>query len=339
MKVAIRVDSSKEIGAGHVMRCLTLADGMAAKGASVGFFCANLPGNLGARIAERGYSLTWVEGASEADKGGRLDVKSGAFDLLIVDHYGIDKTWESRQRPFARKIFVIDDLADRSHDCDALLDQNFVNEVERYQSRVPKGAKVLEGPRFAMIRREFLPFRVASVREHMSSIFLTFGGGDARGICLSAAKLLCANVRADIKVVAADAGSGELRDAWAQLAIAHPNLRYVGFSNEMPKLLSDADLYIGAGGSISWERCYVGVPALIYSVADNQVPTCKALHQHRLQTYLGSIERMTRSSLKHEVAKFSDAPTRDAMRQLSQSLVDGQGVDRVVDVALNLISG
>ncbi|MEI6791172.1 MAG: UDP-2,4-diacetamido-2,4,6-trideoxy-beta-L-altropyranose hydrolase, partial [Myxococcaceae bacterium] len=139
MNVLIRTDASKKIGSGHVMRCLTLADGLRMRGAQIKFSCIRHEGHLCDLISERGYE---VISAIE---------NTGASDLLIVDHYELDENWETSQRPFCKRIFVIDDLA-RSHDCDILLDQNLVADFKtRYTGKVLANCKLLLGPEYALL--------------------------------------------------------------------------------------------------------------------------------------------------------------------------------------------
>jgi len=146
MNILIRVDSSNAIGSGHVMRCLTLADSLREKGCNCQFVCRNHPGNLSALIQEKGYRVTllplqefqveayphhadWVGADWQIDAketGSLIATLETPPAWLVIDHYGLDARWETSLRPAVGRIFVIDDLADRTHDCDCLLDQNLV---------------------------------------------------------------------------------------------------------------------------------------------------------------------------------------------------------------------
>ena len=166
--VAIRVDSSSQIGSGHVMRCLTLSDNLRERGADVVFVCREHVGHLCGFIEEKGYRVqrlpapvdvctgldwnrhaSWLGVSREQDADETLEVLRGGgpYDWLIVDHYALDQKWEQCLRPMTRWLMVIDDLADRSHDCDLLLDQNYYPDQDRrYESRVPNGCEKLLGP-------------------------------------------------------------------------------------------------------------------------------------------------------------------------------------------------
>jgi len=201
--VAIRTDSSAAIGTGHLYRCLTLADALRRNGASVCFISAELTGNLSVLPERQGFEVrrlprpegqggehaqprrqvhwTGVEWAEDASQTRAALADTPRLDWLVVDHYAIDRRWESRLRTFAEKIMVIDDLADRPHDCDLLLDQNDLDpQGRRYAKLVPEGCRILLGPCFALLRREFIEAR-ASLRARdgrIGRILVFFGGSD-----------------------------------------------------------------------------------------------------------------------------------------------------------------
>src|SRR5687767_1401439 len=169
MKVAFRTDASREIGSGHVMRCLALAAELRSRGAEITFVCRALPEHYASLIAQAGHSL--------------VEHDAVAADWLVVDHYGLDARWEREQRAHARKILAVDDLADRPHDCDVLVDQNLArNAQERYAGRVPAGCELLLGPRFALLRPEFAQIREGwhEPREARGAprVIIMFGGAD-----------------------------------------------------------------------------------------------------------------------------------------------------------------
>lgn len=182
MKVVFRTDSSVQIGSGHVMRCLTLAEQLREMGVEILFICRELIGNLNDLIVSKGFNLcplpapekfdvvldwnqhaSWLEVPWEKDANETTDClkKSiGHADWLIVDHYALDTIWERRLRLQAANIMVIDDLADRPHDCNMLLDQNlYTNSESRYQGLVTENCLKFFGPRYALLRKEFIAAR------------------------------------------------------------------------------------------------------------------------------------------------------------------------------------
>ncbi|MBM3788656.1 MAG: UDP-2,4-diacetamido-2,4,6-trideoxy-beta-L-altropyranose hydrolase, partial [Acidobacteria bacterium] len=210
MRVLFRADGSGEIGSGHVMRCLTLAAALREQGAEVRFVARSHAGHLGGVIAQRGFPVvmlpwrgdgridgdlthaSWV-GASwegDADETRAVVDAAGGVDWLVVDHYGLDKRWERRMRPSAARLLVVDDLADRMHDCDLLLDQNLVAGMEsRYDEKLPPNCGRLLGPGYALLDREFAGMHLAAIPRQgaIGRLFIFFGAadrGNLTGRCL-----------------------------------------------------------------------------------------------------------------------------------------------------------
>ena len=175
MNIAFRVDASGQIGTGHFMRCLTLAENLHFKGVVIRFVSRHLPEYLREMLFEKGYELIllngafsdsikddlphshWLECSQQRDAQDSAQALSDrTWDWLIVDHYALDTRWESVMRQGVKKILVIDDIADRQHDCELLLDQNFYTDMHaRYTGKVPAQCKLLIGPRYALLREEF----------------------------------------------------------------------------------------------------------------------------------------------------------------------------------------
>ncbi|MFH1884106.1 MAG: UDP-2,4-diacetamido-2,4,6-trideoxy-beta-L-altropyranose hydrolase, partial [Planctomycetota bacterium] len=200
----IRADASGQIGTGHVMRCLTLADELRGRGAEVIFVCREFAGNLCGYIEEKGYIVHRLPVSNDQEHDFESNLKHASWlgadwqtdarqveevfkdldthlDWLVVDHYALDEKWEGYLRPYVKKIMVIDDLADRAHDCDLLMDQNFHENLEsRYDGLVPPGCIKLLGPKYAALRPEFREVR-KNLRKrdgHVKRIMIFFGGSD-----------------------------------------------------------------------------------------------------------------------------------------------------------------
>ncbi len=201
MRIAIRVDASSQIGTGHFMRCLTLADALKQSGVQIRFVCRHMPEHLRDMLNTKGHEFAplngipseeavddtshahWL-GVSQAqdatDTGYALSDQT--WDWLVVDHYALDARWETVLRNTAKKILVIDDIADRQHDCDVLLDQNFYADMDtRYTGKVPAHCQLLLGPRYALLREEFrrLHEQVKPRNGPVKRVLVFFGGVDA----------------------------------------------------------------------------------------------------------------------------------------------------------------
>ncbi len=359
MNITFRTDASLQIGIGHVMRCLTLADALQASGAQCHFICREHPGNLIAQIRQRGFTVSvlpvatatfisselvveaqsnhaaWlgVDWATDAEQT-TVAIGATAVEWLIVDHYAIDVRWEKTLRPLCHKLMVIDDLVDRPHDCDLLVDQNLGRYACHYSQLVPNGCTVLAGPHYALLRPEFAAMRDESLRRRdtpqLKHLLITMGGvdqADATGKVLE--NLKDCQLPADMRITVVMGTHAPWLDRVQLLAQHMPRLTEVKVNvNNMAKLMTESDLAIGAAGSTSWERCCLGLPALIVVLAENQRNIAAALEQSGSVKSIDSVEAILRDLLP----MFSVLVAADGLNQLSQKsrlITDGQGVNRV----------
>lgn len=300
MRVIFRADASLQIGTGHVMRCLTLAEALRKKGAICHFICREHPGNLLELIRQRGFDeralpvmmnakhleresevcpnhMAWLGADWQTDAMQTLDVIGQSHtDWLIVDHYALDARWEQIQRTKTRKIMVIDDLADRTHDCDILLDQNVGRTEAHYSALVPSNCTILTGARYVLLRPEFSELREYSLtrrsRSRIKSILVTMGGVDkcnATGEVLTALKKASLPTDCLITVVMGEHAPwlAAVRDQAKQMPCKTTVLVNV---RNMAQLMAECDLAIGAGGGTTYERIFMGLPAILKPIAENQ---------------------------------------------------------------------
>ena len=317
MNVIIRADASTSIGSGHVMRCLTLAHRLKKeKNAKVVFVMRDLPGNLIDVVEKQGfdvlklssanqkYSLNgyglWLTVPMDVDAQQTIEVLQhylqghgcDVVDRLIVDSYALDEQWEQALRPYCREIMVIDDLANRKHDCDILLDQNFyLNKDVRYAGLVPEHCKMLLGPEHALLREEF-----HEVKKHLrkrdgniKNILVFYGGSDLTNETEKAIKALVQlhdegySFTADIITGVSNSRREKIEKICSKYQFFH---YYCQVSN-MAEFMNKADLMLGAGGSTTWERLYMELPALVTAVAENQIQGCRDCSHAGIIEYLG----------------------------------------------------
>lgn len=336
MKVAFRADASIEIGTGHVMRCLTLADRLRERGATTHFLCRPLDGHLGETITARGHGLAWLPVRASLDHDAKDCLEALAneirWDWLVVDHYGLDAAWECSMRSGAMKIMAIDDLADRPHDCDLLLDQNYQDEG-RYVGLVPEKCRTLIGPQYALLRPQFARARKTTKREHgdVSRLLVFFGGSDPNGDTLNTLNVISQldlpNLAVDVVIGRTNPNRVAIQTACRSIACAAFHIQV----DDMASLMAAADLFIGSGGSSSWERCCLGLPAIVISCADNQAQLSSSLATFGAQLYLGPASTFDVTSLKQVITALSSLPELQMhLSSQGMSLVDGLGVDRVL---------
>lgn len=359
MRVAFRVDSALHVGSGHVMRCLAMADGLSERGDRCVFVCRDFPGNRMDIVRARGFDVLalpalaagdrareagaagggWLRVPWDVDARETLDaVGAAGVEWLVVDHYGIDARWERALRTQARRILVIDDLADRPHDADVLLDQNPGRKGGDYAGLVPAGCRLLLGPRYALLRPGFAAQRRDSLARRAEgrcdSIVVCMGSMDtenATAQVLDALAASGASSRAKVTVVLG-AQAPWLEAVRAQARRMGPSCEVLVDVPDMAALLAGSDLAIGAMGTSALERCALGVPTLGIVLAENQQRGAEALSRAGAVSLLPAGEDI-RTSLRHVLSQH---PGREALLRMSAaaaSVCDGLGVPRTVEDA------
>lgn len=344
MKVLFRVDASTVMGIGHVMRCLTLAKALRARGAQVLFACRALEGNQIERI-QQDFSVLVLPAHYAGEQGGltpeasvcaaadfaavRGVVGERHFDWCVLDHYGLGLEWQRQVMDLCRRLLVIDDLPQREHDCDLLLDQNLL--TERPGMYPGRTTQRLFGPRYSLLRAEFGEYRAVPrpAAQQLPRLLLFFGGGaSAQALLQVVPALLPLPVRLDIVIGSA----GAERAALEQLLLGRAEACLHVDTEHMAKLLHDTDLYVGSGGTVTWERACLGVPGVVAALSLNQIAMSRACAAAGLQDYLGESHTLQPQDWQNAVGQLLAQPERLAeMRQRATALVDGQGVLRVVE--------
>ena len=338
-KILFRADASLEIGTGHVMRCLTLAKAL--KGADCAFVCRAHEGNLIDYIRDQGFEVLslpmgdasgdWL-GASWQEDAAQT-AATGQHDLLIVDHYALDARWESAMRPHTSRLMVIDDLADRPHDCDLLLDQNLGRKAQDYTALVGPETPLLLGPAYALLRPEFAALRAKSLARRgdgLKTLLITMGGVDQHNVTgdiLAALKGSALPGGTNIKVVMGPHAPHLAKVQTAATALPWPCKVLVGVSN-MAELMAGSDLAIGAAGSTSWERCCMGLPTLALVLADNQQEAAGFLEAAGAVRLLGDARGAGWQARLLAALENLTPETRAALSQSARAIADGKGAER-----------
>jgi UDP-2,4-diacetamido-2,4,6-trideoxy-beta-L-altropyranose hydrolase len=337
LKVVIRTDASFELGTGHVVRCLTLARALREKcNAAVSFICRPAPGDQRERIAEAGFAVATLTGtpSEDADETAAILDSILPCDWLIVDHYGLGREWEAAVRG-VRRVMVIDDLTDRPHDCDLLLNQTPVPELaERCRAQVPAQCRLLAGPAYALLDPAFAHAhrQWRAPNGTVERLFVSFGGTDPPDMTGRALRAL-ATVAAPALEVDVTAGAGmPQRERLRALVAELPRARLHVGAAHMADLMAGTDLAIGACGMTALERCAAGLPALVISIADNQVESARALAVRGAVEYLGTVPEVTEDLIRDAVSTALRRPDRvRRMALVSHGVTDGQGTSRVCE--------
>jgi len=361
MKIAFRTDASLLIGSGHAMRCLTLADALKAQGADCHFVSREHPGHLLDAICQRGHVVTALPAGTYSSAGAddpspqpvhaawlgcawQFDAEqTGAVlsnlqpDWLVVDHYSLDQRWEQALSPHYRKLLVIDDLADRPHYCDLLLDQNLGRQPAHYIQWVPAHCRLLTGPRYALLRPEFAFLRSYSMQRRQAQpalrqLLITMGGVDqpnATGQVLQALKT-CA-LPADCRITVVMGVTAPCLQNVQELAAQMPWPTDVVVNiNDMAQRMADSDLAIGAAGSTSWERCCLGLPTLMVVLADNQKEAAAHLEHAGVAHCLSLNDQLQQQIQDRLILLLNQREQLSQMSICASEMTDGKGVGRIV---------
>jgi len=361
MQILFRTDASLDIGTGHVMRCLTLAHALRERGAACRFVCREHRGHLADVIRGRGFQVDllahgaplqgghptpphggWLGTDPATDARQTLAVLDGEMvDLLVVDHYALDAAWERALRHACRRLAVIDDLADRPHDCDLLLDQNLGRAAADYANLVPGGCKVLAGAEHALLRPEFAALRGDSLARRQSGalrrILVAMGGVDKDNVTeqvFSALKSCKLGPEAAITVVLGPSAPWLAQVRAVAATMPWPTAVEVN-APHMARLMADSDLAIGAAGTTAWERCCLGLPSLIMVLADNQRRGAAALAAANAALLLKGGDNFP-LELAETLAQLGDRQALLAMQSACAAITGGQGARQL---AAELIDG
>jgi UDP-2,4-diacetamido-2,4,6-trideoxy-beta-L-altropyranose hydrolase len=354
--VILRTDASLEIGTGHVMRCLTLAQALRGRGARCRFVSRLHPGHMVDALRAAGFDVlalpepelyeaagetrglysSWLgaDPAKDAEQTSAA-LRDGPADWLIVDHYGIDERWETAMRPACRRLLAIDDLADRPHNCDMLLDQTFGRNSADYAGLVPGDCVMLTGSGYALLRPEFTAGRPASLqrqRRQIRRLLIAMGGVDLHNVTsrvlltLGACDLLY-DIEVDVVLGRQAPWQEKVRQVAGQLPFA---VRvHVGI-DAMAELMASCDLAIGAAGTTALERCCLGLPTIALILAPNQREGAFALLGAGAVAVIDSDEGLEQAL----AAAWRSASTPGALAQMSAAaaaLCDGRGAEIVSD--------
>ena len=354
MPIIFRVDASIQIGTGHVMRCLTLANALKKEDKQCFFICRQHQGHLIPLIEDSGYkvlalpipSKVWLPSSSDQllhhAKWLGVDMLDDAeqtlklldseniqtIDYLILDHYALDKHWENKLKPYSKNIMVIDDLADRQHSCDLLLDQTFARSKEDYKKLVPEKCTILAGSQYALLRPEFAKWREYSlkrrVKPEFKKLLIAMGGVDPdnyTGKILE--ELSSCELPKDLTITVILGKTAPHLDRVKVLALSIPlSINVKTGVNNMAEIMANNDIAIGAAGATTWERCCLGLPTIQVVIAKNQKLISKSLS---IRGVISCLVDLTELSVKLEDVKKNYSK----MFLSSLSISDGNGSKRV----------
>jgi UDP-2,4-diacetamido-2,4,6-trideoxy-beta-L-altropyranose hydrolase len=333
--IVVRADASAIVGGGHVMRCLALASTLQHLGATCWF--AGLADTAAAvpALSQSGHHWLAIDAPGDAASLRQALARAGveACDWLIVDHYGWSNAEEAACRAWATNIMVIDDVADRHHDCDVLLDQTFGRAPADYEGLVPSSATKLLGTAYALLRPEFVVARPDALRRRslgaLKRVLIAMGFTDAPG---ATSRVLSALLASELSIkidVALGATALHISEVEQLVAQGGDRVELHRTSPAMEVLMANADFAFGAAGSTSWERCCLGLPTALMTLADNQKEIAARLSTAFAAIHLGTLEEINSHRVVDTVRDLMRDPKRlTAMSHVAASICDGRGCAR-----------
>lgn len=360
MRIVFRTDASIQIGTGHVMRCLTLADAFREKGAQCTFICRLHSGHLLELIHQRGHEplalpsatdsclvpteagymhwlgTDWISDAQQCQQA----LGDQMLDWLVIDHYSLDRRWESVLRKNTQRILVIDDLANRPHECDVLLDQNLGRFPKDYFGLINEGTTKLIGPQYSLLRPEFAAIRDQSLarrrnQSQLKHLLITMGGVDKNNAtCQVLDALMTCKLPHDLRLsIVMGSRSPWLNQVQRQVANMPWPAEVLTDVSNMAQVMESCDLAIGAAGGTVWEFCAVGLPSVLLIQAENQMMSAVALQNVNAARVLNSYHQM--NELLYNLHLFN--PMNTQLLELAHAaaeVTDGSGCERVVQQIL-----
>jgi len=332
----VRTDASHEIGAGHLMRCLALAQQWRAEGGRATFACSELTGVLGDRLRSQGFEVVIIDVAvgSQDDAAATLNLAYDPGAVVVADGYRFSVDYQRAVHGEIRTLLVLDDYGQiGSYRADMILDQNLGTIDDTYVDR-PPDCRLLLGPEYVMLRREFLDAGAGrrEISAAVQNILVTTGGADVGGLAGKILEVLD-EIPEPLNITAvvggAASGTGGLE---ASARSSRHRVRLVENAANMPELMAEADLAVSGAGSTVWELAFMGVPSAFLALAPNQRLVARNIVDAGFGILLGGVGEAGEGAIGNELASvLGDRYERERMSREGRRLIDGRGAARVVD--------
>ena len=347
--IVIRVDSGNKIGFGHAMRCLTLANQMKKYDYKISIISNKEKNNLNELFLKNGHQVYYIKNKKitsrkinekyDLEQTKKILVKiNKKIDLILVDNYSLGLKWEKSLRSFGKKIIVIDDLSDRKHDCDLIIDQGLHQNMKNpYSNLVPKNCKILLGPKYAILRPEFKKLREKLQKQNkkIEKIMISFGGSDPNKdtmkVMKGVEKIKERKFSVDVIIGKSNADHKEIKDLCKKML----KTRCFYNTEKMASIMNKCNLAIGSGGSTTWERCCLGIPTIVSIASKDQSEATKILHSKKCVINLGKSKEISILNYTNIIEKMT-YDKLNKMRENCLKLVDGNGTKRIIQEILSI---
>ncbi len=347
MNIAIRVDAGYDIGAGHVIRCVSLADELTKRGHTVTFISTECPGHYCDFIEKKGYEIhrltsTPYGSSLTVEEKNKIDAKltieclrGKTIDWLVVDSYLLGVKWEQELRHVVKRIMVIDDFVNRPHDCDILVDQDSLEvSQDRYVRLVGKDTLLLVGVKYVTLRPQFAQARQTLRKRSgdVNKLLVGFGGSDNTNCTLKTVETIR---RFHQRITTTHVMVGQAnrnKDSILKFCMREPSFVLHDQIENVANVMVHSDLGIGAGGTMTWERCCLGLPSLVITIDESQRALNQTLDKMGVVVHLGDDDSVTHEAMFGALQSILDDKQRlIEMSRRGMELIDGRGIIRIID--------
>jgi UDP-2,4-diacetamido-2,4,6-trideoxy-beta-L-altropyranose hydrolase len=336
-RLLVRADASLRMGTGHVMRCLALAQGWQDQGGQVLFATAENPVGLEDRLAAEGFPVERLTVEAGSPEDARLTAglaKRWEAAWVVVDGYQFSGRYQRLVKDAGPALLALDDYGHAEYYwADLILNQNPHAGETLYPNR-RSGTQLLLGCRYALLRREFLKWQSwrREIATDACKVLVTLGGADPDGATLKVVQALARiEVRPLEGMVVVGAGNCHLEALQSLVAASGAPVRLASNVSDMPERMAWADVALSGAGSTCWELAFLGLPALLLVLADNQREIAAELARKGVARSMGWHAKATSAELEKAIIDLlHDAPTRRAMNAEGRRLIDGKGAARVI---------
>ena len=340
MNFFIRCDVHHKIGSGHASRCLNLSKILIQKRHKVYFVSKYIDKNFQKILLKNKIKLINLKKNKDQIKDAKntlLKIKKiyKKNDWIIVDNYNLGYLWEKEINTFAKNLFVIDDFQNKKHDCRLLLDQNILDNKNKYNI-VSKKTKILAGPKYSLLDENFFKLKknIKAIKK-LRNLIIFFGSSDEYNLTQKFVDILLKlNKKIKINLVIGVTNKSKNKI----LKKYNKNYQVNMFYNldNLAKLMSNSDVFIGSGGVTTWERCCLKLPSLVVSTSENQDKHSRYLSKKKIIKYLGPHNRLKKINIKKELIKFIKIKNIKKLSVNSGKITDGLGCIKVYKEILKI---
>ena len=328
----VRADASEIIGAGHIMRCLALAQTWREFGGRVVFVCCSLPDVFAQRLSAEQMEVCFLDAKTESVEDGQQSLQVARKEkvtAILVDLYQARDSYLASLSDPGWKVLCLDDNAELpAYPVDIILNLNGHARASQYESK--SQARLLLGPSYALLRREFKPYRntVRNLEGSGDRLIISFGGGNQVPALVQLIEKL-AHVLKGLKLSFVLARPDFDRSPLEAVLQSHAlSFKWIISPLNMAEELARHDLLISSGGSTVWESLFMGIPAIFIAIAENQNGSCLALTQMVRNPVFASLDEVSAKAVESFV---HDRELQGSLARTGRSLVDGYGAERVIE--------